>query len=116
MSPDRRDSFDVLFAVYVAALVAPPAGKYAGFVGYLGVFVGVLFVVYAGTSEARSLHERVARRPASTAVVVAPLLHGAVYVSGAVIAEPPVRSPYVYLGLWNVLVGVAVVAVARKTT
>jgi len=112
---DRRDAVDALFAVYFAALVAPPAGELAGFAAYLGVLVGVFLVVYAGASEVDTLPERVARRPVSTALVAAPLVHGAVYVVGAAVAEPPIRSPYVYLGLWDVVVGVAVVAVARRT-
>ena len=97
MSPDRRDAFDVLVGVYAAALIAPVVGEYTDFLVYLGVFVGVFLVVYSGSSEAESLPARV------------------VYIFGEAVAETPVRSPYVYLGLWNVLVGLAVVAVARRT-
>ncbi|MFP4189119.1 MAG: hypothetical protein ACLFR5_06915 [Halobacteriales archaeon] len=116
MSPNRRDAFDSLFAVYAAALVALVVGEYAGFVAYLGVFVGVALVVRAGASEADALPQKVARRPYGTFVVAAPLVYGFVYIAGEAVAETPVRSPYVYLGLWNVLVGVAVVAVARRTS
>lgn len=112
---NRHDVFDALFSLYAAALVAPAVGEYAGFRAYLGVLVGVWLVVYAGASDAGELAERVGRRPYSTAVFVAPLVYGVAYVVGAAVAEPPVRSPYVYLGLWNVVVGVAVVAVARRT-
>jgi hypothetical protein len=115
VSPNRRDAFDFLVAVYAAALVAPVLGEYAGILAYLGGFVGVALVVYAGASDAVTLPERVARRPFSTVVVATPLVYGVVYIVGEVLAETPVRSPYVYLGLWNVLVGLAVVAVARRT-
>ena len=115
MSPDRRDAFDVLVGVYAAALIAPVVGEYTDVLVYLGVFVGVFLVVYSGSSEAESLPARVARRPVSTVIVAAPLVYGVVYIVGESVAETPVRSPYVYLGLWNVLVGLAVVAVARRT-
>ena len=95
MSPNRRDAFDALVAVYVAALVAPAPGEYAGFLAYLGAFVGVAFVMYAGASKADPLPGRVARRPVSTAVVAIPLTYGVVYIVGEWVAETPVRSPYV---------------------
>jgi uncharacterized membrane protein YjfL (UPF0719 family) len=114
MSPNRRDAFDVLMVVYAAALVAPVVGEYAGILAYLGAFVGVALVVHAGASKEDKLPEKVARRPASTALVAMPLVYGVVYIAGEAVAETPVRSPYVYLGLWNVLVGLAVVAVARE--
>jgi uncharacterized membrane protein YjfL (UPF0719 family) len=115
VSPNRRDAFDLLIAVYAAELVAPAVGEFAGFLAYIGTLVGVALVVYSGASKSERLPERIARRPYSTAVFVVPLLYGVVYVVGSFASEPPVRSPYVYLGLWNVIVGVAVVAVARRT-
>lgn len=116
MSPNRRDAFDVLTTIYVAALVAPAVGEFAGFLAYLGTFLGLAAVAYSVASKSERLPERLARRPYSTMVFILPLLYGAVYIAGSVVSEPPVRSPYVYLGLWNVIVGVAVVAVARRTT
>ncbi|MCX2819321.1 MAG: hypothetical protein ACI9QA_000086 [Methanobacteriota archaeon] len=115
MSPNRRDGFDVLFAVYVAGVVAPAVGGYAGILAYLGGFVGVTLIAYTGASEAERLPQRVAQRPFSTGIVAVPLVYGVVYIVGEAVASTPIRSPYVYLGLWNVLVGIAVVAVARRT-
>jgi len=111
---NRRDAFDGLFALYLAALGAPAVGEAAGPVAYVVVFAGVWTLVYAGVSKIEDAPEHLARRPAATVVVTAPLVYGFAYVFGAEIGEPPVRSPYVYLGLWNVVVGVAVVAVARR--
>jgi hypothetical protein len=113
-----RTAFDAVFAAYVAALFAPAVGEFAGLVAYAAALAGFWVVVYsgmlAGRHEIRGLPERVGHRPGATAVVLLPLVYGAVYVVGALVAEPPVRSPYVYLGLWNFVVGVLAVALARE--
>lgn len=115
----KRTVFDGVFAAYVAALVAPMFGEFVGAGAYVGTFAAFWFVVYtgmrAGEGKLRGLPERVGRRPTATVLIVFPLVYGVVYIIGAVVAEPPVRSPYVYLGLWSVGVGIVTVAVARET-
>ncbi|MDZ7689137.1 MAG: hypothetical protein U5J64_10585 [Halobacteriales archaeon] len=114
-----RTVFDAVLAVYIASLLAPVVGEFAGAEAYVGTLAGFWFVVYtamrAGKSRLHRLPERVGRRPTATAVIVFPLVYGVAYVVGALVAEPPVRSPYVYLGLLCVGVGVVTVAVARET-
>ena len=114
----KRTVFDGVFAAYVAALVAPLFGEFVGAGAYVGTLAGFWFVVYTGmrTSEDRllGLPERLGRRPTATFLIVFPLVYGVAYIVGAVVAEPPVRSPYVYLGLWSVGVGIVTVAVARE--
>jgi peptidoglycan/LPS O-acetylase OafA/YrhL len=115
----KRTVFDGVFAAYVAALVAPMFGEFVGPGAYVGTFAGFWFVVYTGMraseTKLRGLPERVGRRPTATFLIVFPLVYGIVYIIGALVAEPPVRSPYVYLGLWSVGVGIVTVAVARET-
>lgn len=115
----KRTAFDGLLAVYVAALFAPVVGEIAGLMVYAGTFVCAWIVVYAGVrlgkKRLRRLPGRLARRPTATVVIVFPLVYGVAYIVGAFLAEPPVRSPYVYLGLWSVIVGFVTVAVARET-
>jgi len=114
----KRTVFDGAFAAYVAALVAPLFGEFVGAGAYVGTLAGFWFVVYtgmrAGEHKIRGLPKRVGRRPTATLLIVFPLVYGVAYIIGALVAEPPVRSPYVYLGLWSVGVGILLVAVARE--
>lgn len=113
----RRILFNALLAAYVAALVAPVVGEFAGAEAYVGFLAGAWFVVYTALSATGSrlddLHERVGNRPWATVLIVVPLVYGVAYVVGVFVAEPLVEYPYVHLGIWGVAVGVATVAVAR---
>ena len=115
----QRTVFDAVFAVYVASLLSPIVGEFAGAEAYFGTLAGFWFVVYtatqAGKSKLRGLPARVGRRPTATALIVFPLIYGVAYIVGSLVAESPIRSPYVYLGLMCVGVGVVTVAVARET-
>lgn len=88
-------------------------------VAYTVFLAFVWLVVYgglrAGEPKLRGLPENIGRRPTATAVILLPFVYGVAYIVGSFIAEPPVRSPYVYLGLWNFVVGILTVAIARET-
>lgn len=113
----KRELFDAVFAVYVAVLLAPVVGELAGIEAYVGFVAGVWFMVYtvmrAKAESFGALPARVGRRPTATVLIILPLVYGVAYVVGALVAEPPVRSPYVYLGILNVVLAVFTVAVAR---
>lgn len=114
-----RTVFDSVLALYVAALFAPLLGELAGLLAYAGFLAVAWFVIYAGVRASepklRGLPERVGSRPTATALILLPFIYGVAYIVGSFVAEPPVRSPYVYLGLWNFVVGILTVAVARET-
>lgn len=114
-----RTVFDATFALYVAVLFAPLAGELAGMVVYAGFLAVAWLVVYGGVravgAKLRRLPERVGCRPTATAIILLPFVYGVAFVVGSFVSEPPVRSPYVYLGLWNFVVGILTVAVARET-
>jgi len=113
-----RTVFDALFAFYAAALFAPVVGEIAGLELYVGSLAAVWVFVYlgarVGAETLAGLPERVDRRPTATAVILLPFVYGVAYIVGSFVAEPPVRSPYVYLGLWDFVVGILTVAVARE--
>lgn len=114
-----RTVFDACFALYVAALFAPIVGELAGIEPYAVTLAGAWVVVYAGIRvsgvKTARIPVRVGRRPIATVIIVLPFVYGAAYIVGSFVAEPPVRSPYVYLGLWDFVVGILTVAVARET-
>ena len=114
-----RTVFDACFALYVAALFAPIVGEFAGIKAYAVTLAGAWVVVYAGIrisgAKNAGLPGLVGRRPTATVVIVLPFVYGVAYIIGSFVAEPPVRSPYVYLGLWDFVVGILTVAVARET-
>jgi hypothetical protein len=114
-----RTVFDACFALYVAALFAPVVGEFAGIEAYAVVLAGAWVIVYAGIrvsgANTEGLPVRLGRRPTATVVIVLPFVYGVAYILGSFVAEPPVQSPYVYLGLWDFVVGILTVAVARET-
>jgi hypothetical protein len=114
-----RTVFDACFALYVAALFAPVVGEIAGIEAYAVTLAGAWVVVYAGIqisgAKTAELPVRLGRRPTATVVIVLPFVYGVAYIVGSFVAEPPVQSPYVYLGLWDFVIGILAVAVARET-
>ena len=114
-----RTAFDATFALYIAALFAPLVGELAGMLAYTVFLAFLWLVVYGGLravgAKLRGLPENIGRRPTATAVILLPFVYGVAYIVGSFVAEPPVLSPYVYLGLWNFVLGILTVAIARET-